>query len=373
MALLCVLLLCGAGAVVARAYHLQITEGDRHSATAAHQQLRDVRLAPRRGTIFDRHGAELAVSVDADSVYANPRQMREESVDTGLAALRLSQVLGVDVDRISQRLSSDRLFVWLERQVTPEEAAAVQQLAIPGVTVTREARRYYPNRELAAHILGFANVDGDGLEGLELSMNERLRGTTTAVPALRDRRGRVVFSEQLLDDHASLGEDVYLTIDTPARRRAGARADHPHVRGLGRLDRGDGSADGRAARDGELPGIRPEQPERRVARAPPLPSDHRPLRARLDDQADDDRERALGRRAPPERADRLHERPLDGRRGRASDHRHAPLRSAHAGGDPRAQLEHRERTDRHAARAARALPLVPTLRFRAAHGHPAAR
>jgi cell division protein FtsI (penicillin-binding protein 3) len=213
MALLCVLLLCGAGAVVARAYHLQITEGDRHSATAAHQQLRDVRLAPRRGTIFDRHGAELAVSVDADSVYANPRQMREESVDTGLAALRLSQVLGVDVDRISQRLSSDRLFVWLERQVTPEEAAAVQQLAIPGVTVTREARRYYPNRELAAHILGFANVDGDGLEGLELSMNERLRGTTTAVPALRDRRGRVVFSEQLLDDHASLGEDVYLTID----------------------------------------------------------------------------------------------------------------------------------------------------------------
>jgi cell division protein FtsI (penicillin-binding protein 3) len=213
MGLLCVLLLAGAGAVVKRAYDLQIVQGDELRATADAQQLRDVRLAPRRGTIYDRHGAELAVSVDADSVYANPRQMHREGVDTGAAALRLSRVLGIDSARVAQRLSSDRLFVWLERQVTPEEAAAVRALDIPGVTVTREARRYYPNRELAAHVLGFANVDGDGIEGLELSFDERLRGTSTAVPALRDRRGRVVFSEQLLDDRASLGEDVYLTLD----------------------------------------------------------------------------------------------------------------------------------------------------------------
>jgi cell division protein FtsI (penicillin-binding protein 3) len=213
MALLCVLLLAGAGAVLARAYDLQVVHGEEHRATAESQQLRDVQLAPRRGTIFDRHGAELAVSVDADSVYANPRQMHRDGVDTSVAALRLSQVLGVDSARLEQRLGADRLFVWLERQVTPEEAAAVQALDIPGVTVTREARRYYPNRELAAHVLGFANVDGEGIEGIELTLNERLRGASTAVPALRDRRGRVVFSEQLLDDRASLGEDVYLTLD----------------------------------------------------------------------------------------------------------------------------------------------------------------
>lgn len=213
MALLCLLLLAGAAAVLTRAYRLQVVEGSEHRATAEQQQLRDVRLAPRRGTIRDRHGAELAVSVDADSVYANPREMQRAGVDVTSVARRLSQVLGIDAERVERRLSSDRLFVWLERQVTPEEAAAVQSLEIPGVTVTREARRYYPNRELASHILGFANVDGEGIEGLELSMNERLRGSTTAVPALRDRRGRVVFSEQLLDDQASLGEDVYLTID----------------------------------------------------------------------------------------------------------------------------------------------------------------
>jgi len=213
MALVCLLLLSGAAAVLTRAYRLQIIEGDGHRATAEHQQLRDVRLAPRRGTIYDPHGAEPALSVDADSVYANPRALRHDGIDTGLAALRLSRVLGVDAERLATRLGSDRLFVWVERQITPEEAAAVDALEIPGVTTTREARRYYPNRELAAHILGFSNVDGEGLEGLELSMNEQLRGANTAVPALRDRRGRVVFSEQLLDDHASLGDDLYLTID----------------------------------------------------------------------------------------------------------------------------------------------------------------
>jgi cell division protein FtsI (penicillin-binding protein 3) len=76
-----------------------------------------------------------------------------------------------------------------------------------------EARRYYPNQQLAAHVLGFANVDGRGIEGLELSLDEQLRGTVASVPAIRDRRGRVVFSEQLLDGSSQQGTDVYLTID----------------------------------------------------------------------------------------------------------------------------------------------------------------
>ncbi len=213
MALVCLLLLSGAVAVLARAHQLQVVEGSEHRSTAERQQLRDIHLAPRRGTIRDRHGAELAVSVDADSVFANPRELREAGIDPHLAALRLAEILGVDQGRLEQRLRSDRLFVWVERQVTPEEAAAVTSLRLPGVATTPEARRYYPNRSLAAHILGFANVDGEGMEGIELGMNEALQGSTTSVPALRDRRGRIVFSEELLDDHASLGDDVYLTID----------------------------------------------------------------------------------------------------------------------------------------------------------------
>lgn len=210
---LMLLVLSGAIAVVARAYRIQIVEGDRHRATAEAQQHRDLRVAPKRGTIYDRHGAELAVSVDVESVYANPREMRAHEVDIASVATQLANVLGVDRERIAHRLASDRLFAWMERQVTPEEAEAVRSLHIPGVEIVDEARRYYPNRELAAHILGFSNVDGRGIEGLELAMDESLRGSTSSVSALRDRRGRVVYSEQLFDDGASLGHDVALTID----------------------------------------------------------------------------------------------------------------------------------------------------------------
>ncbi|UJR80113.1 penicillin-binding protein [Sandaracinus amylolyticus] len=213
IALLALLLMVGASAVLHRAYDLQISQGAELRREADEQQLRDVRLAPKRGTIYDRHGAELAVSVDVESVYANPRQMRRENVDVESAAIRLSAALGVDRERVLSRLSSDRYFAWIERQVTPQEAAAVRAMAIPGIELTRESRRFYPNHDLAAHLLGFANVDGVGIEGLELSMEERLHGSTESVPATVDRRGRVVFSETLLDDRAAQGDDLYLTID----------------------------------------------------------------------------------------------------------------------------------------------------------------
>lgn len=211
--LLASLLCVGAVLVARRAWELTMEHGPALRAMAEDQQLREVRLAPKRGTIYDRHGAELAVSVDVESVFANPRLMRAAGVDVNRAATQLSRVLGVDRERILARLSSDRYFVWIERQVTPDEAAAVRALGIEGVQLTEEARRFYPNRELAAHVLGFANIDGVGIEGLELAFEERLRGAVEPVEAIRDRRGRIVFSDQLLDDRAAQGDDVYLTID----------------------------------------------------------------------------------------------------------------------------------------------------------------
>ncbi len=132
--------------------------------------------------------------------------------------------------------------------------------------MTSEARRYYPNRELAAHLLGFANIDGEGIEGLELAFEEHLRGSVRAVPAIRDRRGRVVFSRAAprrprgagrrhLPDHRQ---------DHPARRRARARARGAHLRGARGQRGGDGSAHRRDPRDGELPDLQPQ----RTGRAP---------------------------------------------------------------------------------------------------------
>ncbi|MFK7984953.1 MAG: penicillin-binding protein [Sandaracinaceae bacterium] len=214
MVALGLVLVVGAGLVSRRAWELTMEHGPGLRALAEAQQLRDIRLAPKRGTIYDRHGAELAVSVDVESVFANPRLMHAEGVDVEDAATRLAAVLDVDRDRIATRMRNQRrYFAWIERQVTPTEADAVRALAIPGIQMTEEARRFYPNRELAAHLLGFANIDGVGIEGLELSMESELRGSVQPVPAVRDRRGRVVFSDQLLDDRAAQGDDLYLTID----------------------------------------------------------------------------------------------------------------------------------------------------------------
>lgn len=219
IAVLGVLLLTGASFVGARAYELQVDRAPALREMAEDQYLRRIRLAPKRGTIYDRHGAELAVSVDADSVWANPRELRAAEADPAYVTRRLVELLDVDPERIERRLRSDRYFVWIKRRVTPRMAERIREAELPGVHIDREARRYYPNRTLASHLLGFANIDGVGIEGLELSMEERLRGAVRSVPAIRDRAGRVVFSEQLLD-RSNQGEDVALTIDATIQRVA---------------------------------------------------------------------------------------------------------------------------------------------------------
>ena len=184
---------CGAVLVVARAHKVQIRESAELKEMAKNQQSRAFRVAPRRGTIFDREGAELAVSVDVDSVFANPRQLRANGGNVELLAKKLSKSLRVDRATIVRRLASDRYFVWIKRKVTPQQAESVRQMNVLGLELTKEARRFYPNRHLASHLIGYSNVDGQGIEGLELSLNDRLRGADQRVPALRDRRGKVVF------------------------------------------------------------------------------------------------------------------------------------------------------------------------------------
>src|SRR5690606_36070017 len=177
------------------------------------QYLREIKLTPLRGSIYDRHGADLAVSVDVESIYANPRMMRAEGVDPVATTEALAAILDIDRETILARLSSDRLFVWIERRVTPTLAAKVRALGVPGIELTDEMRRVYPNADLSVPVLGFANIDGVGIEGLELSLEETLRGSVRRVPAIRDARGNIVFSEELLEDRGSTGSAVYLTLD----------------------------------------------------------------------------------------------------------------------------------------------------------------
>ena len=202
-----------AAAVAHRAYVLQIARAPHLRDMAEAQYLRDLHIAPKRGTIYDRNGAELAVSVEVPSVFANPRQLRANGGDPARLARRLGKLLGADPATLRERLESDRYFVWLKRRISPAQADAVEALDIPGVRLTSEAQRFYPNRDLAAHVLGFTNIDGKGIDGLERTYQEQLEGAVERVPAVRDRRGQVVFSEQLFDDRAALGDDLTLTID----------------------------------------------------------------------------------------------------------------------------------------------------------------
>lgn len=206
--------LIGAALVGRRAWELQLERGASLEQMAEAQYLHDIELAPKRGTIYDRHGAELAVSVDIDSVWANPKAIRRAGREPRRVAAELADVLSPDAARIAKRLEDDdRQFVWVERHIKPEQAAAVRKLDLPGVRLMKEPRRYYPNRKLAAHVLGFANIDGKGIEGLELAYEDPLRGPEREVPAIRDRRGKIVFSEHLVDDASTQGHDLVLTID----------------------------------------------------------------------------------------------------------------------------------------------------------------
>jgi cell division protein FtsI (penicillin-binding protein 3) len=196
-------------AVGKRAFNLQVREAERLRAMAEEQYLREVELPPRRGRILDRNGAELASTADVDSIYCNPRRLP----DPADAARRLAKVLGMDRRELEKKLEQRRFFAWVKRKVTPDEAAAVKELALPGVAFVREPRRFYPNRSLAATVMGLSGADGRGLDGVELALDKQLTGTTSSVVGIRDALGRDLVVDGMPDGPTGVGSDVVLTID----------------------------------------------------------------------------------------------------------------------------------------------------------------
>ncbi|HKP56092.1 MAG TPA: penicillin-binding transpeptidase domain-containing protein [Polyangiales bacterium] len=215
------LLSVSAGAILCQAYHLQVERAPELRERAEDQSQRAIKVAPKRGAIFDRDGAPLALSIDVDSVSVSPSAMLQAKQDPAFVAQKLGELLGVDGKALHAKIlaaqsdpqAKSRHYISVKRQVTTAQGKAVRSLALGGVTVYKEPRRYYPNRELAAQLLGFANVDGTGIEGVELMLEEQLRGSMRQTPALLDGRRKVVYSEGLLDQRAAQGNAVTLTID----------------------------------------------------------------------------------------------------------------------------------------------------------------
>jgi cell division protein FtsI (penicillin-binding protein 3) len=191
-----------------RAGHLSVV--DRRGLERGLEQTgRELRLASHRGLIVDRNGAELAVSLAAPSVYALPASVKDLDATAG----RLATALGLREAAVRDRLDRDSSFVFVARWVSPEKAEKVRALGLHGVGVIEEPRRVYPHGGLAAPVVGFANIDGLGVRGVEQQEEDWLSGTPLEVPVERDNRGQLLLPPGI-DPGASSGGDVALTLDT---------------------------------------------------------------------------------------------------------------------------------------------------------------
>lgn len=191
-----------------KALMLQITQGSWLSRKASGQVEDELRSVGKRGTIFDRRGREMAVSVDVTSIAVRPARVK----DPEAAARDLAGILKRPAAEIKARLTSTKPFVWVKRQATPKEVEAVRRLRAPGIEFVSESNRFYPNRTLAAHLIGFTGVDGKGLEGVEFYYDSHLQGTDASVRGRRDALGNRFHSEPPPDEEVS-GKNLVLTVD----------------------------------------------------------------------------------------------------------------------------------------------------------------
>ena len=203
-------LLAWSAAIEARLVYLQVARHADLSSRAERQQQRTVETAAKRGEILDRNGHVLAYSVDAESIYAVPTEIAQP--DQAAAALCgvLDECRARERQAIADRIRRGRAFAYVRRQVSPEEARRVAALTLDGIGFMKESRRFYPNRELAGHVLGYVGVDNKGLNGLEATYDTLIKGRPGTVLIHTDAR-RQAFSR--IERPPTAGATLELTID----------------------------------------------------------------------------------------------------------------------------------------------------------------
>ncbi len=212
--------------VVLRAFHIQVLGVKGIRERGAKQYFTSIPLIPKRGVILDRTGSELAVSIATKSIFVQPGKLKSP----GTAAVLLAPRVSRSARELKRLFAAEKGFVWVRRQM-PSTAAeeAVREVkealaaldpdtrgkvsAIDGIGTVEEPKRFYPNRELASSLLGFTNLDSEGIEGIELSMNKYLCGERGYLLCERDARGRLITPASTPVEVNSKGHSVTLTID----------------------------------------------------------------------------------------------------------------------------------------------------------------
>ena len=202
------LLLAGFAALIARSAFLQTINHDYLQQEGESRYSRVVELSATRGRIVDRHGEILAISTPVKSVFAMLRGVSLTPAQTR----ELARVLGMDVRELTQKLSAERGFVFVKRQIPPDVADRVAAMNLPGIHQPAEYRRYYPVGDVASHVVGFTGTEDIGQEGMELAFDRQLAGKPGSRRVIQDRLGRIVEDVESIRAPVD-GRDVVLSID----------------------------------------------------------------------------------------------------------------------------------------------------------------
>jgi cell division protein FtsI (penicillin-binding protein 3) len=193
-------------AVSGRLAYLQLFRHSEYMMRASRQQRRTLDITPKRGAIYDRNMRPLAMSVPVQSAFAIPSEVK----DVPMAARLLSGVLAVPQEYVREKLESGSTFVWIQRKLPPEKAQAIKGLNLTGIYFQEENQRYYPKRDMAAHVLGFVDVDEKGLGGIEHEYDGLIRSKGEKIVVMADARQRWFDGGEAQRDQ---GVNVTLTID----------------------------------------------------------------------------------------------------------------------------------------------------------------
>ena len=207
-------LLCIAVVLVGRLFFLQIIDKSDLQAKNLSQVQVDRKLQSPRGTIYDRNGRPLAMSVVTKSLYADPKMIKQSPNEV---ADLIAPYVTMSKEEIVKSLQEDTAFVWIDRMMEPEKSKAVAQLIkdknLEGLNFVEESKRYYPNGNLAAQVLGFVGTDDKGLDGLEMVLDDELKGGIQKELVATDRKGNAIFGSVLSKYLPDKGKSVTLTID----------------------------------------------------------------------------------------------------------------------------------------------------------------
>jgi len=209
-------ILClGLAAILVRLVFLQVRDASAFQSLGAEQRVRTVDLPARRGSILDRHGRELALSLDANDVYGDPQLV----TDSSGTAERIAPILDLPEGLLARELARDTSFVYVARQVDRDVADRVKAMDLPGIGLLDAVKRYYPSGPMAPQTLGFVGVDGTGLEGLELEYQRQLGGRNGRHVMEIDPQGHLIPQATNLDVAPVEGDDLVTTIDREIQYR----------------------------------------------------------------------------------------------------------------------------------------------------------